>query len=155
MPVNRISASMNQAQADEVTKAIETINQNLPFLIDLTTGERQDMPKFGNKNRTFVVKALELAKQNPDILPRSFDVEEMKKDVELVEKLYPIHQAMTKLFEKIDDTYFAAGSEAYTSALHVYNYAKAANIAMGVLDDVLDDLGKRFARKSKPAEEKK
>jgi len=149
MPANRISASLTQAQRDAVMAAIDTISQNLPFLIDLSAEERRDMLKFGDKTRAFVVKTLELANQNPGILPANFNLEEMQKDVALLEALYPIHQALTNLFDKIDDTYFAAGSEAYSSALHVYTYAKAANVATGGLDAVLDDLGKRFARKAR------
>jgi len=39
------------------------------------------------------------------------------------------------------------GSEAYAAALLVYNYAKASGKGAG-LDGVVDELGKRFARKS-------
>ena len=60
-----------------------------------------------------------------------------------------IRNAVEALFGKIDDTYFAAGSEAYAAALLVYQYAKLHNLASGALEDSLDDLGRRFARKSK------
>ena len=45
----------------------------------------------------------------------------------------------------------AAGSEAYTAALLVYNYAKSSNVGTQGLDGVLDELGARFTRKAKPA----
>jgi hypothetical protein len=54
----------------------------LPVLIDLTTKERRALTKMGDKSSAFVIKALEVAKQNPDFLPRAFNVEEMRKDVE-------------------------------------------------------------------------
>ncbi len=38
----------------------------------------------------FVSKALEVTTQNPGFLPRSFDLDEMRKDVELFETLYPL-----------------------------------------------------------------
>lgn len=153
MAANRISADLSQEQRDAVMAAITTIQQNLPFLIDLGADERQGMVKFGDRNRSFVIKSLEVANQNPDILPGNFDLAEMQKDVGLVESLYPIHQALTTLFDKINDTYFAAGSEAYSAALHVYTYAKAANMVTGSLESVLDDLGKRFARKARSSGE--
>ena len=81
-------------------------------------------------------------------------VEEFRADVELVESLYPVHHAIEALSEKIDDTYFAAGSEAYAAALLVYQYAKLQNVATGALDDTLDDLGRRLrpqSQKSRPA----
>jgi hypothetical protein len=40
----------------------------------------------GDKSRAFVSKALEVARQNPDFLPRSFDLDEMKRDVELLDR---------------------------------------------------------------------
>jgi hypothetical protein len=49
----------------------------------------------------------------------------------------------------VDDTYFAAGSEAYAAALLVYQYAKVHNVASGALEETLDDLGRRFARKAR------
>jgi len=53
------------------------------------------------------------------------------------------------LFGKIDDTYLAAGSEAYAAALLAYQYAKLHNVTTSALEDSLDDLGRRFARKTR------
>ena len=81
-------------------------------------------------------KALEVATQNPDFLPRSVDLEEMRKDVQLFEAMYPIVVALTQLQELVDDTCLAAGSEAYAAALQVYSYAKASGQGSG-LDGVV------------------
>lgn len=90
MPENRVSAQLSAEDRDAVLQAIETIRQKMPFLIDLSPEERRDLPKTGDKSRAFVSKARELAEQNPDFLPRSFDIEEMRRDVDLLESLYPI-----------------------------------------------------------------
>lgn len=58
MSDNRISASLSQADRDAVMKAIATIREKLPFLVDLTTEERRSLPKMGDKSRAFVSKAL-------------------------------------------------------------------------------------------------
>ena len=149
MPVNRVNATLNQAQIAEIQTALGCIYTNLPFLIDLKPEERQAMLKFGEKNRSFVAKAAAVAEQNPDILPRNFSLDEMKADVSLVEDLYPLMTAVSNLLGKLEDTYFAAGSEAYSAALLVYQYAKTANIATGVLENALNDLGHRFAKHPK------
>lgn len=153
MPMNRIqiSASLAPQQAEAIKQAIAEIHKNLPFLIDLTADERQGMLKLGDKNRSFVAKAAAVAEQNSDILPRNFKLEEMQTDIKLIEDLYPIIHAVTVLLGKLEDTYFAAGSEAYAASLMVYQYAKAANISTGVLEGALDDLGRRFARHSRAA----
>ncbi len=148
MATNQVSATLTPANRDKALAAITTLKETLPFLIDLTVEQRKALPKMGDKSRAFVSKALEVATQNPDFLPRSFDLEEMRKDVQLFEAMYPIVMAMTQLQELLDDTYTAVGSEAYSAALQVYNYAKASGQGAG-LEAVVDELGQRFARKSK------
>ena len=148
MPQNRISASMAQADIDAVMAAITTIKTKLPFVIDLTVDERRALPKLGDKSRAFVTKALELATQNPGFLPRDFDVEEMRKDVRLFDAIYPLQQALMKVSETLDDTATEVGSEAYVAALLVYNYAKSSGIGTAGLDGVVDEMSRRFARKT-------
>jgi hypothetical protein len=72
----------------------------------------------------------------------------MRRDVELLQALQPLVVALTQLQELVDDTLALTGSEAYAAALTVYQYAKSSGQGSG-LDDVVDDLGKRFARKSR------
>jgi hypothetical protein len=150
MATNQISAILTPADRDAALAAITTLKEKLPFLIDLTMEERKALPKMGDKSRAFVSKALEVATQNPDFLPRSFNLEEMRKDVQLFEAMYPIVVALAQLQELMDDTYVTVGSEAYAAALQVYNYAKASGQGAG-LDGVVDELGQRFARKTKKA----
>lgn len=72
----------------------------------------------------------------------------MRKDVELYEALYPVVLAFAQLQELLDDTHVTVDSEAYAAALQVYNYAKASGKGGG-LDVMVDELGQRFARKSR------
>jgi hypothetical protein len=148
MTASLISATLTKEDREAVIAAVATIKQKLPFLMDLTAEERKSLPKMGDKSRAFVSKALEVANQNPDFLPRSFDLEEMKRDVELFESLYPVLLALTQLQELVDDTCVAVGSDAYAAALVVYNFAKASGKGSG-LDAVADEMSKRFARKSR------
>ena len=144
---NRVSATLTPVDKQAILKAIATIREKLPFLIDLTPDDRRSLPKMGDKSRAFVKKAAEIAQQNEGILPRAFDLDEMLRDVQLSEDLYPILLALGQLHELLDDTYLTVGSEAYAGALLIYNAAKMNNL--GGLDDALDELGKRFARKSR------
>ncbi|MBW4630425.1 MAG: hypothetical protein KME30_00540 [Iphinoe sp. HA4291-MV1] len=154
MAENRISASLSQTDRQAVMQAIASIREKLPFLIGLTIEERKSLPKLGDKSRAFVAKALEVATQNPDFLPRSFDLSEMRRDVELFEALYPVLLSLTQLQELVNDTVMAVGSEAYAAGLMVYNYAKANGKGTG-LDAVVDDMGRRFTRKSRKVETQK
>lgn len=150
MPDNRISATLSAADRQAVLDAMQTIRQKLPFLIDLSPEDRRALPKMGEASNAFVSRALEVATQNPDVLPHSFNVEEMRKDVELLEALLPLRTSFAQLDELLDDSCLALGSEAYTSALLVYQYARTAGKG-AALDSALDALGRRFARKTAPA----
>jgi len=151
---NRVSANLSQADKDAVMAALATIKAKLPFLIDIPTEERKTMLKMGDKSRTFVQKTMELVNQNDGFLPRAFEVEEMQKDVQLLNDLYPMLQAVNQLQELMDDTVMVVGSEAYAAALVAYRYAKDSGLGAG-LDGVVDDIGRRFARKSNKAEGEK
>ena len=145
---NRISAKLSQSDRAEILEALTVIKTKLPFLTSMTPEERKALPKMGDRSQAFVIKAMEVAKQNPDFLPRSFDLEEMQLDVELFESLYPIVAAFAQLDGMLDDTYKLVGSEAYIAALQVYNYAKASGHQAG-LAPAIEELGQRFARKPK------
>lgn len=145
---NRITAALTTDETTAIMTLLDEVKSHLPFLLNLTPEERHTLPKMGDKTRAFVAKALEVATQNPDILPRSFDLEEMRRDLELYEALQPLALALTQLLELVNDTSMEAGSEAYVAALMVYQYAKASGQGAG-LDSLADALGQRFARKSK------
>jgi hypothetical protein len=150
MPENRVSAQLGEAERQAVFAAIQTIRQKLPFLIDLTPEERRALPRFGDKSRGFVEQALQVAEQNPDILPRTFDVGEMRNDVELYAALSSVQTAFSQLNELLEDTVMEVGSEAYAAALLVYQFARAAGKG-AALDAAVDGLGQHFARKSRSA----
>lgn len=150
MPINRVSSNLSVTDQHEVMDLIAQINQKLAFLIDVGPQERRSMTKLGDRNRAFTRKALEIATQTPDFLPRSFDITEMRRDLELFEALQPMLLALTRLRELVDDTAVAAGDEAYRAALEVYRYAKANGSVAG-LDDLIDEMGRRFAQQGSRA----
>ncbi len=147
---NRIEATLSSADRQAALDALALVRAKLPFLVSLASDDRQSLPKMGDKSRAFVSQALAVAEQNDAFLPRSFDITEMRKDVELAEAIYPILVAATQLLERLEDTYKLAGSDAYSAALIVYRSAKD-NGQGEALEAMLDTLGQRFARKSKPA----
>jgi len=153
MSINRVSAALDGTAITAIMNNLSAIRQSLGFLIALSETERRALPKLGDKSYAFVENSLQLATQNPGFLPRDFSIEEMQKDYDLFKSLNPIRQALSKLAEEVDDTLMAVGSEAYVAALLVYNYASRSDVGTAGLDNVLDELGKRFARKlkTKPA----
>src|SRR5258706_15112726 len=114
---NRISANFSPADQEAISSAIQTIREKLPFLVNLTIEEIKSLPKMGNRSQAFVDKALEVALQNPEIMPRGFNIEEMRKDVEIFKALTPIRIAIVQVLELVENTQVLLGSEAYSGAL--------------------------------------
>lgn len=142
--------TLSEDDREETMLAIATIRQKLSFLINLTLEERRAQPKLGDKTRIFIQKAMEVVNRDDSFLPRSFDVADMQREVELFEGLYPILLSLAQLHELVEHTYLAAGNDAYASARVVYQSAKANGRGIGI-DAVVDELGSRFSRKSRKA----
>jgi hypothetical protein len=145
---NLVSATLTTEDQREVMDAIALIRSKLPFLLSTTPEERKALTKMGDKSQAFVSLALDLASQDPDFLPRSLDVEEMRKDLELFQKLRPILLMLTQLQELVGNTSMLAGSEAMTAALTIYNAAKNNGHDAGV-DAIVEEMGQRFLRMRK------
>ena len=131
---------------DAVMNAIATIRQKLPFLVDLTKEDRKTMAKLGNKSQAFVKKAVDVAVQNPGILPATFDLNQVRNITQLLDDLGPIQIAVDQLKKQLDDTVIATGSQAYQSARDVYAVAKS-RFGRAKLETAASDLGQRFRKK--------
>jgi len=146
-PRQRVSATLTPAQRDAILADIAALKQKMAFLINLDPADKRSMPKMGDDSRGFVSRARDLVRRDDSFLPRAFDVAEMERDVTLAEMLQPIQAALNGLSEAVDDTYTEVGSEAYVAALIVYQSARANGVS-SALDEALDDLSARFARKT-------
>ncbi len=144
---NRIDAALSDADRDAILTRLEQVKSLLPFLQDLTPEQRRTLPKMGDKSVAFVEGTGTLVERDTSFLPRSFDTDEFLRDVALFKALLPIRAELVRLTELVDDTTMAVGSDAFVAGLIVYQNAKTNGKGAG-LDDLLDELGQRFARKS-------
>lgn len=149
---NKISVSISPEVLVTVNKAIETINNSLPFLINLTNDNRKTLLKMGDKSLAFVNKGLEYTKQNQGILPLYLNMPEFEKDVVVTNDLTAIRNSLLQLIEKVDDTTLQAGSEAFNAALIFYNAVKgAARAGEPGMKTIYADLQSRFPGRGKVA----
>lgn len=146
-----LKASLSAADQASIEDALATIREKLPFLVNMTIEERRKLAKLGDKTRAFVQKSAEFAARHPDYLPRRFDLDAMREDVDLFMALYPIWVSLNELQELVYNTYTLAGSEAYAAAREVYNSAKTTS--KGEIDSSLSEMGRRF-RKSRKVQSK-
>ena len=142
---NRISIIISEEALANINKAIATINENLPDLINLSAVDRHKLPKMGDKTLAFVNKAFEYANQNPKVVPSFLDLSEFGKDTTAVTNLKKVLIPLEQLSEKLSDTNLLAGSEAYRTALVFYNAVKgAAKAGEPGMKNIYDDLQSRF-----------
>ncbi|MEH2317639.1 hypothetical protein [Nostoc sp.] len=151
MAYQNITASLSPQDIQEVKAALQKVQQKLPFLITLSTEERRKLVKMGDKSLAFVNNSVTAAQSNREILPATFDVEELVRDYQLAATLTELLISIQQLSEQVDDTLMAVGSEAMTSSLTVYDYVKTASKKTPGLKTVAEQLGERFkAIKGRP-----
>ena len=128
---------------------IQQINELMPFLTGLTPDQRKRLPKIDKRNKIFVNDVESAIKNDSSLLPSYVDPEEMSKDLKLYEQLEDLMTPLSYLYDRVRDTQMLAGSEAYSSALMVYNMVKAADKA-GVpgANNLYNQLKGRFDRSS-------
>ena len=153
----KISVSVSPEVEQAILDEIASIERKLPFLTYLTSEDRHNLAKMGDKTIAFVTKGLEYAKQNPGVVPPFLDVVKYDSDVKAVTELSKILKPLKQLLEKIDDTTMLSGSEAYADALIFYNAVKSASRAdVPGMKTIYEDLQTRFPGrgKSTPPDEK-
>ena len=149
MAYQNIAATLSPQDIQEIKAALQTVQRKMPFLITLSTEERRKLVKMGDKSLAFVNNSITAAQSNREILPATFDVEELVQDYQLAAALTELLISMQQLTEQVDDTLMAVGSEAMTSSLTVYDYVKTASKKTPGLKTVAEQLGERFKAISK------
>lgn len=151
MAYQNIAATLSPQDIQEIKAALQTVQKKMPFLITLSTEERRKLVKMGDKSLAFVNNSVTAAQSNREILPATFDVEELVRDYQLATALTELLISVQQLAEQVDDTLMAVGSEAMTSSLTVYDYVKTASKKTPGLKIVAEQLGERFkAIKGRP-----
>jgi len=147
MTENRIDLVITQEQIDTILAALKSIEEIIPGLIELTLEQRKAMPRYSSDDLGFILDALSIAEQHPEILPPSFDLDEMRRDVNTLQKLTALSHAIARFAGIFDDSLYAAGSESKGHGRSIYQFVKTHNALTGKLEDALNRLAKHFARK--------
>ena len=122
LQTNSVSGNLTEKDREFILASFEDMKHRLSFAAELS-GERS-LCRLTESSRKFVTKALALAMNNSEMLPRSFDLEEFERDAQLLDALEPIKQELQDLTQLVDQLIDAAGSDAFTAALEVYQVAK-------------------------------
>ena len=122
---NLISTKIPDKEIQEIISAINLINEKLPDLVTLSNEEMASLPKMSHHTIDFVLENLKAAETHPEIVPDNVEIEEIKKDVELIMAINKILSPLKKLEKKLEHSALLAGSEAYLPSIAIYNSMKA------------------------------
>lgn len=155
MPNPNISASVSAADVQDIKDAFATITSKLPFLVNLTPGERKSIFKTGPDSVSFVTDCFAAAQNNPTIFPQSFSTTEFGKDFDLFSLLTELFTQAEQVASAIDDTRLSVGGETMRHSILVYDYVKSASKNTPGLKPLADQLGTRFKKAGSPKPPKK
>lgn len=123
-----------------------------PYLHPLTTMQREQLPKMGDKTLAFVTKMAEYAQSLTTLMPSYLDVPGLVIDAGTSNGLLPLYQELNGFTTDVDSTRMVAGSEGYTASLIGYGALQGAakNNQPGA-QAAVTELAPRFARPTSAA----
>lgn len=148
MSQNIVSISLSNDDLAAIREMLAGLEDKLRAMVELTAAQRLELVKMGPTSEAFVRQSLATLEQDPDILPRSFDLEEMQRDLVALDQLRPIFSRLRQLAGRADDTERALGNDLYESALAAYRFAKATD-GSAVADALQEHGSERFASNGK------
>jgi len=143
---NTISVVLDDQTLAEIRAAIGVLRTKLvPQLKTLSTEDRKELPKLGDRSTAFVQKAYEYSGIHPDLVPGYLDRRAFRTDLDGLAQLQALERELAPVTDALSDSILLAGSEAYQAALLFYSNVKAAKkINIGSSASVYDDLASRF-----------
>ena len=148
MSQNIVSISLTGDELTAIRSMLAGLEEKLKAMVELTADQRVSLLRMGARSEAFVRHTLDTLEQDPDILPRSFDLEEMQRDLKALDDLRPIFSRLRQLGGRAADTERALGSDLYSAALAAYRFAKAAD-GSAVADALREHGAERFASTGK------
>jgi hypothetical protein len=112
--------------------------------VALTEDDRRSARKTGEGRLPFVLDGGEIAQDNPDILPKTFDAEGFESTVALFTAMTEVLTLVDQTRVKVDDLRLAAGVQALSGASDVYHYAQDAEKKTPGIKPLVDRMGQLF-----------
>ena len=150
--LNRISATLSDADITEIEGHLDAIRAKMPFLITLTAQERREKAKLGEKSMGFEEKCETYMQSHPQFMPGFVALEDVSKDRALRTQLLHLSAQHQALFAAIQDTLMLTGSDLWSSDLAYYkSVQEAARRGLPGAEAIYNDLKSRFPGTTHPA----
>ena len=126
MPYANLTIGLTATKRQDIIDSITDLQERM-VLIQLTNTEKQNHYRLGKKAPVFFNKAIQLAHQNPDILPHYFNLASFKQDVQDHQYMSDILVQITQLQTAIKHTVTALEQESVRAALNFYKLCQTAS----------------------------
>jgi len=151
MSQNLVSLNITPGDLTAITATLDTLEQKLAGLAELSVDDRRSLSKMGDKSEAFCRQTLVVLAQNQQIIPPGLGLAEGEGDLRALDQLRPIFARLRALVAKADDTEMALGSDIMSVALEGYAIARALGKGAG-LDALREATETRFGRKRKASD---
>ena len=102
-----------------ILQMILQIEEKLQITEKLSPKERLSMVSCGEKRNAFVKKIIKVSKENLQLLPRTFNLNELIETYNLTQDLLDIIHEVNELHKQLYDYYMLTGSKSFKIAMHV------------------------------------
>jgi hypothetical protein len=121
---NKVTTILTPEVSAKVIESVQHIQNDLPFLIELSPVESKRMTRMEAGRIDFVRRAHLQARANEKLRPQFFEIDEMEKDLNFCQAFDKVITVVESLLKQMQDTQNQAGHEAYSAALEIYNITK-------------------------------
>ena len=145
---NKNISAISVQEIDNSIDALKELRQRMPFLTALSPLERRHGAHVGSNRVQEAQASLTAARENPAILPSTFDVALFEHNVRVMVRLHQCLTVLKALTSDVQDTLLSVGADAVTGSQQVRALVKAAAKTTPGLRQLAESLAPRPARAS-------
>ena len=155
MKQNLVSYVFTEEDFTALKQQIGDVHEKVEgFAIELHLDDKRELKTLGDRSLPFTDHAFLLATQQQILVPGFVSMEEFSKDLTLFKQAKELIKLLDVIYERLTDTYIAAGTDAFSTARKIYDSVKSA-VKAGVpgAEVAYDELKKRYVRMKGKANE--
>ncbi|MFK8301718.1 hypothetical protein ACI75Y_02295 [Capnocytophaga stomatis] len=143
---NYISIEFSQEELDRMDNLLSQLEEIVKEkFISLTTEERMEHARVGNKTEDWISRVRIFMEQYPDLVLRHINVEEFNRDYKARQALLPRLRRLQAVANRVDDTALLLGSDLHHNAITYYKGLRAmAQTNAPNAKTIYDDLKTQF-----------
>lgn len=141
---NKVSGKTTEKDLNVLMSAVDELTAKIPYLVNLSIEERKQSRKLGAKSVEYVHQCIQVANTFPNLMSKDFSLEEFQNDLDMYMRLSRFQLHLNVFVEALNDTIFAAGSDAMIAADLIYSNLKRNSKYDPSAKLMLETIGERF-----------